>query len=105
MKTNMLHNAINFLVFDNLSYSFDFFKFKKTLYNPVDRFSQLTKKSKNNSKGIFTSQFDIIQTEYAIYIHVTILKLTKPKKQTFLYDTALRLKFFYTDVLNVSNRF
>ena len=104
MKTNMLHNAINFLIFNNLSYSFDFFRFKKTLYNSTDRVSCLTTKSKNNSKGIFTSQVDIIQTEYAIYSHVTLLKLTKPKKQVFLYDTALRLKFFYTDALNPSRR-
>jgi len=105
MKTNMLHNAINFLIFNNLSYSFDFFRFKKTLYNTVDRFSCLSTKSTNSSKGIFTSQLDIIQTEHAIYVHVTILKLTKAKKQAFLYDTALRLKFFYTDTLNFSHRF
>ena len=50
-------------------------------------------------KWVFTSQFDIIQTERSMYIYITILKLPKPKKKTFIYDTALRLKFFYTDTL------
>lgn len=105
MRRNLLQHALKFLIFNNLTYSFDFFRFKKTLYNPVDRFSFITAKSENNMKGVFASQFDIIQTERSTYIHITILKLLTPKKQTFIYDTALRLKFFYTDTLRYGSVF
>ena len=45
MKRNLLQRTLKFLIFSNLSYSFDFFRFKKTWYNLVDRVSWKVLKS------------------------------------------------------------